>query len=188
MKTLHAHLDFVTAVNFNRDATLIVSCALDGLMCARHSWPLKQKTLTQYTQVEYGTHPQLNVSKRWQKGKTPYGMSQQQCDRKSLSMSPQPTSQHVQFSPNSKYILSTAHDSAIRLWDYHTSRCLKTYTGHTNAKYCIAACFSVTGGKWIVSGSEDNKVYLWDLQSREIVQILDAHQGSSLYSAAMAYT
>ena len=32
MKTLHAHLDFVTAVNFNRDATLIVSCALDGLM------------------------------------------------------------------------------------------------------------------------------------------------------------
>ena len=33
MKTLHAHLDFVTAVNFNRDATLIVSCALDGLMC-----------------------------------------------------------------------------------------------------------------------------------------------------------
>ena len=34
MKTLHAHLDYVTAVHFNRDASLIVSCALDGLMYA----------------------------------------------------------------------------------------------------------------------------------------------------------
>ena len=34
MQTLHAHLDYVTAVHFNREADLIVSCALDGLMYA----------------------------------------------------------------------------------------------------------------------------------------------------------
>ncbi|KAI0299198.1 hypothetical protein BC826DRAFT_62839 [Russula brevipes] len=38
--------------------------------------------------------------------------------------SPLLCSQHVQFSHNSKYILSTAHDSAIRVWDFQTSRCL----------------------------------------------------------------
>ena len=32
IKTIHAHLDYVTAVHFNKDGGLIVSCACDGLM------------------------------------------------------------------------------------------------------------------------------------------------------------
>ena len=49
--------------------------------------------------------------------------------------------------------------------------------GHVNQMFAICGGFSVTGGKWIVSGSEDKKVYLWDLQSREIVQVLEGHEG-----------
>lgn len=33
LRILPAHSDPVTAVSFNRDGTLIVSCAYDGLMC-----------------------------------------------------------------------------------------------------------------------------------------------------------
>ncbi|KAF4349883.1 hypothetical protein F8388_005114 [Cannabis sativa] len=55
-----------------------------------------------------------------------------------------------------------------RLWDFSKGKFLKTYTGHTNSKYCTSATFSVTNGKYIVSGSEDNS-------SRKVVQKLEGH-------------
>lgn len=70
-------------------------------------------------------------------------------------------------------------DSTIRLWNTQTSKCVKTYKGHTNGIYCLFACFSVTGRKTVVSGSEDSKVYVWDLQTREVLQVLEGHRGIS---------
>ena len=86
-------------------------------------------------------------------------------------------SSHVSFSPNSRYVLASTQDSTIRLWNYQTSRCVKTYTGHTNRTYSLVAAFSNTSGQYVVSGSEDAKIYIWDLQSRRIAQILEGHKG-----------
>jgi COMPASS component SWD3 len=114
-----------------------------------------------------------------------------QCHR---TISPDPTGalvgghllvpQHVQFSPNAKYLLATFHPSLIRLYDITRGdiKPIKSYTGHVNTSYCVSACFSTTdrggkGGKYIVSGSEDGRIWIWDLQSCQGVQVVEgAHQ------------
>ena len=94
---------------------------------------------------------------------------------KTIANPDNPPVSFVKFSPNGKYVLSSTLDSHIKLWDFNKGKCLKSYIGHLNEQYCIAANFSVTANKWIVSGSEDKMVYIWDLQSREVVQKLSGH-------------
>lgn len=44
------------------------------------------------------------------------------------------------FTPNGDYIISSSLSSTIRIWNFHSSKCLKTFTGHTNIKYSSPVC------------------------------------------------
>lgn len=66
------------------------------------------------------------------------------------------------------------------------ARCVKTYRGHVNQKYCLAAGLlrlpqpAAPGAPaheacYVVSGSECGAVYVWEVQSRRVVARLVGH-------------
>jgi COMPASS component SWD3 len=87
------------------------------------------------------------------------------------------------FSPNGKYIAAWTLDGSIRLWDYVSSNCKKTYQGHENIKYSLGGAFGVySRGAFLVSGSEDGRIVLWDVKSKDVLQTLHGHDGPVLWA------
>ena len=71
-----------------------------------------------------------------------------------------------------RYMLTGALDSTIRLWDTYTSRCLRTYFGHVEGIWALAA-----DTLRIVSGAEDRMVKVWDTRSDKCSKTFTGHAG-----------
>ncbi|KAH8603159.1 sulfur controller-2 [Bisporella sp. PMI_857] len=59
-----------------------------------------------------------------------------------------------------KYILTSALDATIRLWDVESGRCLKQFFGHVEGIWSLAA-----DALRIVSGAQDHMVKIWDART-----------------------
>lgn len=71
-----------------------------------------------------------------------------------------------------RYMLTSALDSTIRLWDTATQRCLRTYFGHVEGIWAIAA-----DTLRIVSGAEDRMIKIWDTRSGRCERTFTGHAG-----------
>lgn len=73
--------------------------------------------------------------------------------------------------PDGDLVVTTSEDGEVRLWDWRSSKQVRTFTGH-DLKTTYAAFDP--GGKTVVSTSEDSTARVWDAVSgREVVAPLD---------------
>lgn len=94
----------------------------------------------------------------------------------------------IKFSQNGKYLLLSSLDDVIRLWSLATGKCVKSYVGHANRKYCTGPSFlnlpkkpesitAPTNGSTeipslevhVLMGSEDGRLIIWNLNGRNTV-------------------
>ncbi|KIV92038.1 hypothetical protein PV10_06513 [Exophiala mesophila] len=71
-----------------------------------------------------------------------------------------------------RYMLTSALDSTLRLWDVHSGRCIKKFFGHVEGVWAVAA-----DTLRIVSGAEDRMVKVWDPRTGKCERTFTGHAG-----------
>ncbi|KAK4948757.1 hypothetical protein LTR10_012762 [Elasticomyces elasticus] len=71
-----------------------------------------------------------------------------------------------------RYMLTSALDSTIRLWDVHSGRCIRKFFGHVEGVWTIAA-----DHLRFVSGAEDRMVKVWDPRTGKCERTFTGHAG-----------
>ncbi|KAH0562720.1 hypothetical protein GP486_002613 [Trichoglossum hirsutum] len=71
-----------------------------------------------------------------------------------------------------RYMLTGALDSHIRLWDVATGQCLRTFFGHVEGIWALAA-----DTLRVISGAEDCMVKVWDARTGKCERTFTGHTG-----------
>jgi hypothetical protein len=81
----------------------------------------------------------------------------------------------IDFSPDSKYIVTGTKDFYARLWDVATGMEIRTLRGHSG--YINSVCFS-PDGRYLVTGSRDSIAKLWDVATGKEIRTFKGHSGA----------
>ena len=69
-------------------------------------------------------------------------------------------------------LVTSGHDSTIRLWDLQTGQCLRTLIRHTDAILRLALS---SDGQWIIGGGIDRLLRVWCVRTGECLKTLQGH-------------
>lgn len=79
---------------------------------------------------------------------------------------------HVSFSPDGRYIVSSSFDNSIKVWDGIKGTFIATLRGHVAPVYQTAWS---ADNRLLVSCSKDTTLKVWDIKSKKLVVDLPGH-------------
>jgi len=74
----------------------------------------------------------------------------------------------VDFSPDSRFLLSTSLDKSVRIWCMRDGSCKRLLD--TDMTYITSAAMSLDSGRYIAAGDYYGVVSIWDFRTRHVVQ------------------
>lgn len=176
---LRGHSDWVNAVRVDSCSRTVLSASDD---CTVKLWDLDSKQCIRTFQGHVGQVQQVIPLPKEFEFEEDHDAGHEEDSNASVSGDESPFSQ-VSCSPNAtffegnrpappRYILTSALDSTIRLWETYTGRCLRTFFGHLEGVWALSA-----DTLRIVSGAEDRMVKIWDPRTGKCERTFTGHSG-----------
>jgi F-box and WD-40 domain protein MET30 len=179
--SLRGHTDWVNAVRVDTESRTVFSASDD---CTVRLWDLETKTCIRVFRGHVGQVQQVIPLPREFEFEEHDADSEDECNSTRSGDCPSPLSVSSYASspfgpsfdgsrpPPPRYMVTSALDSTIRLWETCTGRCLRTLFGHLEGVWALSA-----DTLRIISGAEDRMVKVWDPRTGKCQRTFTGHSG-----------